>query len=367
MFSPHERFFRVDRLCTRLVASTLIGLCALASTASPLPTQRAYTLTDLGTLPNGFRPTPQGINANGQVAGYVRIGAASRNHAFLFTDGAGLVDLGSLGGNTATAYGLNDAGVVVGYAASRFGEDIYRAFVYTADQGMTDIGTLGGDISFAFGVSNAGQVCGYSEPGFGPFHAFRYTITTGVMEDLGDLGGGYSYGYGINNRGDVAGASYINATQYRAFVYRDNGPMTSLGTLGGNSQANAVNDAGTVVGFFVTSGSDSHAFVYTAGAGLRDLGTLGGSRSNATAVNARGEIVGYATDAQERERAFVVRGGVLEDLNRFLAEPDRANWVLTAAWGINARGQIVGVGTRNGVFRAFRLTPTRFGNETTVR
>src|SRR5947207_4028599 len=68
------------------------------------------------------------------------------------------VDLGTLGGTTSSASAVNASGQVVGESSS--GDGI-RAFSWTAAGGMVDLGTLGGD-SVAFAVNASGQVVGHS-------------------------------------------------------------------------------------------------------------------------------------------------------------------------------------------------------------
>jgi probable HAF family extracellular repeat protein len=58
-----------------------------------------------------------------------------------------MIDLGTLGGPTSLAWGINEQGVVVGGSDLPSGHT--RAFVWTAARGMRDLGTLGGEDSYA--------------------------------------------------------------------------------------------------------------------------------------------------------------------------------------------------------------------------
>ena len=70
---------------------------------------------------------------------------------------------------------------------------------------LRDLGTLGGDSANAWNINDRGQVVGDSVTTDGSTHAFLWD--KGVMTDLGTLGGPFSSAAVINDRGQVAGSS----------------------------------------------------------------------------------------------------------------------------------------------------------------
>jgi probable HAF family extracellular repeat protein len=182
------------------------------------------------------------------------------------------------------------------------------------------------------------------------------------MIDVGTLGGAWSAGYSINNAGQIAGSSQTAFGYTRAFVWDQSGGMRDLGTIGGReSRGMANNSSGLVAGASTTSSRYYHATLWDSSGVGRDMGTLGGGNSYAYALNDSGYAVGYSYDSQGRSRAFVWTGSMLLDLNDLVS--NAPEWSLTAAYGINANGQIVGTATYMGQSTAFRLDPIFAGDK----
>lgn len=250
-----------------------------------------------------------------------------------------MTDLGTLGGSSSNANGINNIGQVVG-TSSFAGDQIGHAFIY--DHGnMTDLGTLGGRSSSAWGINDRGQVVGYSETLDGSTHAFLYS--EGRMTDLGTSPFFNFFNLRINNNGDIAGTYNVNDTG-RAFLYSA-GQTTDLGTLGGaydisagglapHSTANGINDSGQIVGYSITDDVRFyHSFLSSNGA-MTDIHDSSGGMviSRATDINNKGQIVGSGNIS------FLYDGGQAYDLNDLVDDPRRK---ILLPSGINDTGQII--------------------------
>jgi probable HAF family extracellular repeat protein len=114
-------------------------------------------------------------------------------------------DLGAFSGDRSDAFGINDAGQVVGTSlVTGVGgaPNTWRAFEYSGGT-LNELG-IGGAFSIARDINNAGQVAGEWVPSSDVgSHAFVYK--DGIVQDLGNLGGGDTDALSINDRGDVAG------------------------------------------------------------------------------------------------------------------------------------------------------------------
>ena len=239
-----------------LGGAAVVHAAAAAPSPAPATVATSYRVVNLGTGSISELPT---INAHGQVA--FSLFDPSGAHAW-FYDGHTVQNIGTLGGPTASAVDLNDAGQVAGYADTPSG--FAHAFRWSASTGMLDLGAInGGPDSRAAAINSAGWVTGWSSIGsvVEPIHAFLWRRAATGIEDLG------------NPLGD----------------------SLSLST------GNDINDAGVIAGDAGVSGppSNNHAFAWTQATGIVDLGTFGpwspipGTRSYAR-VDAAKTTLDYA-------------------------------------------------------------------------
>ncbi len=304
----------------------------------PLAAAPTYSLIDIGGM-GGSSSDAYALNAFGAVAG-TAFDSVGQSRGFVYGDGLQAFAAGS------DARGINSAGAVVGTSQGR--ATIWRNG--TAES----LGTLGGGDSNGLAINDLGQVTGASLRADGDRHAFL--SSNGQLADLGTVGGSWSAGYAINNAGQVVGSSETALGAYHAFLWDPQSGMRDLGTLGGkDSWGFAVNSGGSVAGTSTTQSGWYRAAVWGSDGFVTDLGTLGGLCSFAYGINDAGYAVGYSFDAQGRTRAFIWKDGTLFDLNELVA--NAPGWTLTAAYGINASGQIVGSGILNGRSSAFLLDP----------
>lgn len=316
-----------------------------------------YTLKDLG-VPRGYNSVGTSINNLGQVTGYA--GTSTRYSAFFTAVDGQIINLGSLGYES-YARGINDRGDVVGY----YTDQSAHGFVINAGK-TTVLGSLGGPSTNALGINASGQVTGGAEIAFNQSHVF-ITSSSGQMIDLGALGGsGRSRGTAINDSGQITGSAQLSNGKYHAFITSggaNGGQMADLDLLPHReSGGEGINKNGQVTGWFtLADGINRHAFVTNASGQMQDLGTLGGNFSAATGINSSGQIVGSSQDKFGDFKAFVVIDGAMKDINTLLVS-NMAGWKLRSADGINDKGQIVAFGIfakgfNYGEQRAFLLTP----------
>ena len=127
------------------------------------------------------------INDAGQVVG-VNVASSTTHHAFLWTEGGGMVDLTPQHAGDSEARGINEAGQVVGYrVVSGVGD---RAFFWSAATGLVDLPTLEGAQSRAHAINNRGEIVGVVTPAGGVQRATLWKLDVGpanAVEAIADL------------------------------------------------------------------------------------------------------------------------------------------------------------------------------------
>ncbi len=306
----------------------------------------------LGGSGPGFYSFASSINATNQVCGD-SLNGSGQDHAFFWDNGT-LNDLGTLGGSTSIAQGINNNKDVVGFSYLSGGD--YHATLWPQASSIQDLGALGsGRFSYAAGINNPGQVIGFSETGDRDFEGSAFIWQSGSMRSIGALpGDNFSAGAAINDNGHAVGYSRGDLGQHPFFY--DGASMHQIGTLSG--QAFAINTNDQVAGYMDAGSGMYQAFVSQSSGAVTLLPGLADSRFYfAYGINNNGDIVGQSYGDTSGYRAVIWKDGVATDLNTRI--PTNSVWgVLNGALAINDAGSIVGYGAlTNGQSRAFLLKP----------
>lgn len=335
------------RSMTRFLIRSQVLMCALLiSRAASFANTIMYTVVDMGALPGGHSGL-FGLNQAGIAVGW-SLNSSYESRAVLFGQG-GLWNLDTAGNtNSSQARGINNLGQVVGTSFIGPGAE---ATIWSGGAAST-LGTLGGTESYGLAINDHGQVVGSSTTADGEARAF---VSNGNgLTDL-QINGIWSAAYSINNLGQIVGTVEVEEGVFRAFLWDPVTGYQLLGTLGGDSSyAMAINDSGAIAGSSRLSNGQMRAFLYQNGV-MTSLGTLGGDSSYAYGLNSAGHAVGYSTTADGQTSAFLFRDGMLFDLNALIGPG--SGWILDEAFAINDLGQIVGTGWHDGQRRGFLLQP----------
>jgi len=192
------------------------------------------------------------VNQGGVMAGRFSAGFNSSG-AFAGSLEDGFTSLQTLGAFGANAVALNNAGIVVGWSSSN--SNTTRAAIWNGQTGsVQDIGTLGGASAQALGVNAQGTVVGVADVGLvngvDRSHAFIYRngVMSRIAANLGDGTG--SVADSINNRGQTLGRFYelVNGvTTERSFIHTASGGAVSLHGLGLPHAGGKINDLGQIL------------------------------------------------------------------------------------------------------------------------
>ena len=215
---------------------------------------QAGGMHDLGAL-SGSTVGAHAVSDAGEVTGLMTT-TSGAFRVFTWTQSGGMVDHGWPFGNiVANNWELSNTGQIV---TNGFVSGGVHAVSWTPADGWIDLGTLGGSTSYAYGVNDSGQIVGESLPaGSNSQCAFSWT-KAGGMVSLCPQGAAPSRALAVNASGQVAGVM-ASGSYVHAFSWTTAGGLVDLGTLGGLlSNAYALSQAGTVVGYSNTTTGETH-------------------------------------------------------------------------------------------------------------
>jgi probable HAF family extracellular repeat protein len=309
-----------------LFASALVSCCGCALA-------QGYIAIDLGPTPAGFSPVGDNvssIDSRGQVSGFLE-GSHPVAAIGIAGDGAKAIvppDLFSEPGE------INESGNVVGILLPN-GSTNFRAFFYAGGR-LVDMGTLGGAYAVAFGISNTNLATGESEDASGVQAAFLWNGSSMIELPL-PPGAGSASGFGVSDNGHVTGTVNFD-NGFQAFLWK--GAETVLLEGGLFSDGQAVNNDGVVVGFSDFGVGGFQATMWTASGTRVNLG-VGDPSSEALAINNAGVIAGYSSIENSSfagNHAYVWNRGIATDLGSLLPAD-----TVSIAWNVNDAGSVFGL------------------------
>jgi probable HAF family extracellular repeat protein len=238
--------------------------------------------------------TIQSIMISCAILVLVPLANAQKYHAFVWNNGSGMTDLGTLGGDTSYGLGINDSGEVVGY--SYLADNITRhAFTWTVSGGMVDLGTLlGGAWSQGEKINASGEVSGEALDSSGKQVPVLWSTNTGFVSLGESSGDSRNYGFGINDSGVMTGQIYTGEV-VNAFVWRLGGTPRFLPVLptGQHMVGYDINNLNHITGNGSQVTGIWEAFVWTHGAGSIGIGVVPGAYSTiGHAINDNDEVTG---------------------------------------------------------------------------
>jgi probable HAF family extracellular repeat protein len=205
---------------------------------------------------------------------------------------------------------------------------------YAASYSYTSIDYPGASGTRAYGINDAGTVVGYYADASGVWHGF--SLSGGSYTSLDYPGAQFTEVHGINNAGTIVG-QYVDASAVKHGFSLSGTTHASIDYPGATlTDVYGINNAGTIVGVYVDASGVQHGFVLSSGA-YTTLDYPGALMTNAYGINDGGTIVGYYQDASAAFHGFSLSGGTYTTF-------DYPGAYMTLAYGINNAGTIVGSG-----------------------
>lgn len=346
----------------RLVAAlVLFGACAVAAAAQP-----QYSVQVIGGIepstPSGLLSLPLGINHWGRVVGYTATTSAP-TYILNWKVGSIYPTPPPVGSSMSFGSKVNSRGRIAGasYTLNQSGNIVAAQAVRWYGRQPQNLGSLGGTTSVALGINDSDEIVGYSTTGGDALtKAFYWSEGSGMVGLPSPVGATETYAYDISNSGYVVGTSASQLSAAKPYIW-DDGVISPLPIPGAarTGGAAAVNNAGVAVGTYeINQYLGTFAAVSWQNGQMTELGYLGGPYPYAKSsdINNLGQIVGTSNSANGYT-GFLWMNGTMYDLRSLLA-PGFETVEITSAGAINDRGQIAAGAIINGRTTAIILNPT---------
>ncbi len=238
------------------------------------------------------------IKNNGCVVGSSDDGNAT--DGFLWTGSGTIQNIGTLGGDTTYAFGINDAGTVIG--ASQVASGTYHGFKYSNDV-MTDTGTLANKA-----INNSAQRAESYSSGIG-FEPAYLVNASGQAENIGQIEGieisanGAEHAFLLTPIREPSALALLLAAA-AGWVAIKPGRFSWRETA-----FRVIIEATVAIAVFLVC-ADTRASAQTVQYSITDLGTLRGpAGSLPTAMNSLGQVVGDSDIYTQYAHSFLYAGG----------------------------------------------------------
>lgn len=276
-------------LCVTLVNCSEAAAAQSARCSGPVVSAQGR-FTEI-FIPGAMMMMPSGINARGDVVGYLRFNYDA-GHGFL-ADRKGTVTILDYPGSGATfPADINNSGVVVGHYRNQ-GESAQRLYLYRKGQWQTPETPVLGTVPSA--INNAGDIVGilYPQPPQFGFPTESFLLSrTGAFEVLMFPGADVTRALDITNGGAILGQAHLPgapASEFFSFIRTKHGDYHVVEPCQPGLQPSIL------VGgrrHFAGTTPDGFGFIETAG-GVALIDIPDGQMPTMTDVNSSGQAIGF--------------------------------------------------------------------------
>lgn len=348
-FTFLARWAKTAYLALNIKKNTVMLLLVIALfitlLGSDLNADLKYEISDLGIT----QPSEAScINNKGEVAGTILI--EREYHVFKWSLAEGISILFQSDGEAIR--GINESGQIIGNDSITIGWP-ESGYMWSSIKSVNSLGI------HVCGINNLGSVCGCvyqygspERPKPAYYNSFSQLLIIDPTNDLGYQRASFQGRItGLNDHGTIVGEGSVLfrdkpfVKRHHGFLKYNNGSLVDLGPY----RPVDINENNHVL-----LGSFPHGYKISIwdNGNIKDLWN-GGFSTLPTSINNHGNVVG-----QKDNKAVLWKDGELFILEELIE--NKFGWdSLSEANDINDKGQIVGCGWHQGLYKAFLLTPIK--------